>query len=71
MAVVEVKASLAAARGDVFDISASQMSMAQRLGSRYWLALVRKLAEGAGRLQVLKDMDKGVREGRVKLLLVA
>eukprot|EP00439_Symbiodinium_sp_Y106_P071641 s88_g12.t3 len=52
VAVVEVKASLAAARGDVFDISASQMSMAQRLGSRYWLALVRKLAEGAGRLQV-------------------
>ena len=28
--VVEVKASLAAARGDVFDISAAQMGMSQR-----------------------------------------
>ncbi|CAE7490645.1 Slc35f5 [Symbiodinium natans] len=70
-AVVEVKASLADARGDVFDISPAQMAMAQRLGDRYWLALVRKLAAGAGRVQVLQDMDKGVREGRVKLLLVA
>eukprot|EP00931_Biecheleriopsis_adriatica_P057123 TRINITY_DN33881_c0_g2_i1.p1 TRINITY_DN33881_c0_g2~~TRINITY_DN33881_c0_g2_i1.p1 ORF type:complete len:2156 (+),score=390.66 TRINITY_DN33881_c0_g2_i1:490-6468(+) len=70
-AIVEVKASLAAARGDVFEISSAQLAVARRLGDRYWLARVRKLSEGIGQINVLKDVDRATRDGRVKLLMVA
>jgi len=70
-ALVEVKASLSGARGDVFDISAPQLAAARRLGQRYWLARVRRLSEGMGQVRVLQDVDRAICDGQIKLLMVA